>query len=98
MAQAAWGTKRRCPSCGAPFYDLNRDPVICPKCDTQYTAAPRMPTRLFRGQAKVAAVPVVEETGFEEDEVLERDDEAAEDGDEAAIESESEEDSDELRD
>lgn len=36
MAQAAWGTKRRCSSCGAGFYDLNKDPIICPKCDAAY--------------------------------------------------------------
>jgi uncharacterized protein (TIGR02300 family) len=26
------GAKRLCGSCGAKFYDLNKDPVICPKC------------------------------------------------------------------
>lgn len=98
MAQAAWGTKRRCPSCGAPFYDLNREPAICPKCDAQYISAPRVPTRLFRGQAKVAPVPVIDETEFEEDEVLERDADTSDEGDETIVEADGEEDSDELRD
>jgi uncharacterized protein (TIGR02300 family) len=38
------GTKRLCASCGAKFYDLNKDPIVCPKCATvmQVTAlAPR---------------------------------------------------------
>ncbi|MDF1627836.1 MAG: TIGR02300 family protein [Parvibaculaceae bacterium] len=26
------GTKRVCSSCSAKFYDLNKDPIICPKC------------------------------------------------------------------
>lgn len=26
------GTKRACESCGAKFYDLNKDPAVCPKC------------------------------------------------------------------
>jgi uncharacterized protein (TIGR02300 family) len=26
------GTKRRCNSCEAKFFDLNTDPIICPKC------------------------------------------------------------------
>lgn len=95
MAQAAWGTKRRCPSCGAPFYDLNHHPVICPKCHAEYVAAPRVPTRMFRG-GKAAAPPVVEETGFEEDEVVvERDDEHEED---VLIAEEADEDGDEMRD
>ena len=28
------GKKRICASCQAKFYDLNKDPVICPKCGT----------------------------------------------------------------
>ncbi len=27
-----WGTKHICPSCGARFYDLGREPIACPKC------------------------------------------------------------------
>jgi len=26
------GVKRDCPSCGARFYDLNKEPAHCPKC------------------------------------------------------------------
>ena len=26
------GEKRLCGSCGVKFYDLNKDPIICPKC------------------------------------------------------------------
>jgi uncharacterized protein (TIGR02300 family) len=32
VAKPELGTKRLCPSCGAKFYDLNRDPITCPKC------------------------------------------------------------------
>ncbi|MFC0219687.1 TIGR02300 family protein [Pseudochelatococcus lubricantis] len=32
MAKPELGTKRQCLSCGAKFYDLNRDPIACPKC------------------------------------------------------------------
>lgn len=32
MAKPEWGLKRLCPSCGARFYDLLRDPVPCPTC------------------------------------------------------------------
>lgn len=34
MAKPEWGTKRTCHNCGAKFYDLRRDPVTCPVCDT----------------------------------------------------------------
>ena len=36
MAKPEWGTKRICPSCGSRYYDLLREPVICPKCSTPY--------------------------------------------------------------
>jgi len=35
-SKAARGTKRACQSCGARFYDLNRDPIICPICGAEF--------------------------------------------------------------
>lgn len=37
----ARGTKRTCQNtgCGSRFYDLNRDPIICPICDSKYVIA-----------------------------------------------------------
>jgi uncharacterized protein (TIGR02300 family) len=26
------GVKRICTSCAAKFYDLNKQPIVCPKC------------------------------------------------------------------
>lgn len=34
MAKPEWGTKRMCPSCGARYYDLGKEPVVCPSCGT----------------------------------------------------------------
>ena len=34
MAKAELGMKLTCESCGARFYDLNKQPGICPKCGT----------------------------------------------------------------
>ena len=31
------GKKRICASCGTKFYDLNKDPIICPKCGAAHT-------------------------------------------------------------
>ncbi|MEX1152884.1 TIGR02300 family protein [Parvibaculum sp.] len=36
MSKPELGTKRDCPSCGAKFYDLNKNPVACPKCKHEY--------------------------------------------------------------
>ena len=40
MAKAELGTKRLCANCGAKFYDLNKDPIHCPKCGTVHVVAP----------------------------------------------------------
>ena len=36
MAKSELGTKRLCASCGAKFYDLSKDPIVCPKCETVF--------------------------------------------------------------
>ena len=35
----ARGTKRTCQSCDERFYDLDRDPIICPFCGSKYVIA-----------------------------------------------------------
>ena len=36
MAKPELGLKRTCTGCGARFYDLARDPIVCPKCETTF--------------------------------------------------------------
>jgi uncharacterized protein (TIGR02300 family) len=36
VAKQDLGTKRLCPNCGARYYDLNKDPPVCPKCGTVF--------------------------------------------------------------
>jgi uncharacterized protein (TIGR02300 family) len=40
--KAQRGTKRTCqnPECGSRFYDLSRDPIVCPICQTAYRIEP----------------------------------------------------------
>lgn len=39
MAKPEWGAKRTCPHCGTRFYDLRRETIVCPRCETPYDAA-----------------------------------------------------------
>ena len=55
MARPELGVKRHCMSCGAKFYDLNNDPIVCPKCETVFQAA--APTRVAAPAAAVARAP-----------------------------------------
>ena len=41
MAKPELGTKRLCGSCGAKFYDLSKDPIVCPKCETVFESSCR---------------------------------------------------------
>ena len=36
MAKPELGSKRQCQNCGAKFFDLNRDPILCPKCGATF--------------------------------------------------------------
>ena len=56
MAKPEWGTKRICPSCGTRYYDLMRDPVVCPKCSTPFD-----PEALLRARRARPAAPVEKE-------------------------------------
>ena len=53
MAKPEWGTKRICPSCGARYYDLLRDPVVCPKCSTPFDPEAFLKARRSRPVAPV---------------------------------------------
>ena len=53
VAKPELGTKRQCQNCGAKFFDLNKDPIVCPKCGTVFQGAARV---------RAAAKPEEEET------------------------------------
>jgi uncharacterized protein (TIGR02300 family) len=37
--KAARGTKRECQACETRFYDLSREPIVCPSCGAPYQPA-----------------------------------------------------------
>jgi uncharacterized protein (TIGR02300 family) len=46
VANLERGTKRQCLYCGTKFYDLNRDPILCPSCGKVFVLnAAKVPTR-----------------------------------------------------
>jgi uncharacterized protein (TIGR02300 family) len=55
VAKPELGIKRLCAGCGAKFYDLNKDPIVCPKCSTVFQVAPSTRPRPDTARAPVAA-------------------------------------------
>ena len=59
MTNLKWGTKRTCQSCGTKFYDLRRDPIVCPKCDEVFEPEAEPRPRKRSRTAKANANPAV---------------------------------------
>lgn len=101
MPKPEWGVKRICQSCNTRFYDLTRDPILCPSCGATFdVVALAKPKRM---KPEKAAKPVVEPEAETEDEEVIDDDDLAEDEDEddtvvAADDDEDEEDLAEFED
>ncbi|NKB18940.1 MAG: TIGR02300 family protein [Alphaproteobacteria bacterium] len=53
MAKPEWGEKRTCLDCGAKFYDMQRSPIVCPTCDTEFV--PVVTGRSSRAKAPAPA-------------------------------------------
>ncbi len=59
MPKAEWGVKRTCITCHARFYDLARDPIVCPKCGAELDITVLLKPKRAKPAAKAAAVKVV---------------------------------------
>lgn len=64
VAKPELGTKRFCAACNAKFYDLNRDPIICPTCNATFSTG--------------TVIAAKETANEEENDELENDDENVE--------------------
>ena len=65
MAKPELGLKRQCMSCGAKFYDLSKNPAVCPKCGTVFQATAMSSRAAAPVAARAAAKPVVEDEDAE---------------------------------
>ena len=68
MAKPELGAKRQCQACGAKFFDLNKDPIVCPKCGTvfQGAARTRVPVKEDEEETELAAPPGVDVVSLDE--------------------------------
>jgi uncharacterized protein (TIGR02300 family) len=52
VAKPELGSKHQCQNCGTKFFDLNRSPILCPKCGAEFEAVP-----LARSTSRAAPPP-----------------------------------------
>ena len=94
VANPEWGTKRVCQSCAAKFYDMKREPIVCPKCKTPFDPEAFLKTR--RGRTPTGNVDKDPIAGTVVDAEIEVDDaELLEDEDGAVVVAVEEDDEDE---
>jgi len=100
VSKAEWGLKRICPNCGARYYDMKKNPPVCPSCGTAFDPETMLRSRRGRAEKKAPVAAPVEEvieeipaaSGDEpEDAVIEDAEELGEDVVEEVIEVEGEE-------
>jgi len=66
LAKPEWGTKRTCQNCGARFYDLRRDPIVCPVCSTVFDVERTSRARRGSSAPKLEPVSVVRTVASDE--------------------------------
>lgn len=67
MAKSEWGEKHRCSSCGRPFYDMKRNPMICPSCGEKHVPVKLLKSRKTSSASAKALVKKVVPPKLEDD-------------------------------
>jgi len=70
VAKPDLGTKRICPACGAKYYDLRRDPIVCPSCGTVFELAAHQKAPVRAIEPKVEKVVETEAVVVREENVV----------------------------
>ena len=73
MSKPEWGIKRVCPSCSIKYYDFNKSPIICPKCEFEFDPDLLLKSRKGRSIATKTEVNEVSNDVQKEEETLEND-------------------------
>ena len=73
MSKPEWGIKRVCPSCSIKYYDFNKNPIICPKCEFEFDPDLLLKSRKGRSIATKIEENTVSSDVKKEEETLEED-------------------------
>ena len=73
MSKPEWGIKRVCPSCSIKYYDFNKNPIVCPKCEFEFDQDLLLKSRKGRSIATKTEVNEVSSDAKKEEKTLEED-------------------------
>ena len=73
MSNPEWGIKRVCPSCSIKYYDFNKSPIICPKCEFEFDPDLLLKSRKGRSIATKTEANEVSSDVKKEEKTLEED-------------------------
>ena len=82
MSNPEWGIKRVCPSCSIKYYDFNKEPIICPKCEFIFDPDLLLKSRKGRSIATKTEDNIISNDVQKEEETLEVDISTLEDDEE----------------
>ena len=68
VAKTEWGVKRTCLACSTRFYDMRKDPIICPNCGAKFDIETIFRPKRTRASAdEQAPKPAIQESESSED-------------------------------
>ena len=86
LATPEWGGKRACLGCGARFYDMQRDPIICPSCEAEFDPLALVRPRRARAAASQTKAKAEEKAAGSEETASEDEELLVDDNDDDALE------------
>ena len=72
MNNSIKGEKHHCSNCGAKFFDLNKKPIFCPKCNTEVLDKLNIRSKAVITDPKTNE-PIVDNSATENLELIEED-------------------------
>lgn len=79
MPKAEWGVKRTCASCDTRFYDLRREPILCPECGATFDVGSQAKVSPARERRMPVPVPKAADPLVDEEDLAEEAEEEADD-------------------
>ena len=69
LAKSEWGVKRTCLACATRFYDMRKNPILCPSCGVKFDVETIFRPRRTRAPADEPVVAAVKPAAKNDEEI-----------------------------